>query len=214
MFLNLEEPASQPKTKSPKSAAVKKKTKTDTKIISKVLPPSTFDPPKKTSIKMYNEHPFNEDEDGFVHVYTDGSCTGSPQQRKAGYGVFFGEESKCNLSQPVEGRATNSVGEIQASIEAIKKAQCCGIKRLNIFTDSQFLIKSAVLWMKNWKANDWKKIRGEPVVNKEEFVELNELIEKGNLEIKWSYICAHKGIPGNTEADNLAKEGAQKYCRN
>ncbi|CAO1442429.1 unnamed protein product [Diamesa hyperborea] len=217
IFLNLEEHASQgsPKSKSPKPAAVKKKTKTvkKPKTIKKELPSYTFDSPQTTSIKMYNGHKFNEDKDGFVHVYTDGSCIGSAQNRKAGFGVFFGADNKYNLSEPVEGRATNNVGEIRASIEAIRIAQSCGIKRLNIFTDSQFLIKSAVLWMKGWKANDWKSDRSKPVLNKVEFVELDKIIEKGNLQIKWSYIAAHKGFPGNTEADELAKEGAEKYCK-
>ena len=216
MFLSLEEPLSQgsPKLKSPKPAAGNKKTKTvpTPKKIKLELPPSTFDAPEETSIKMYNGHKFNEDKDGFVHVYTDGSCIGSLQNRKAGFGVFYGVDNKYNLSEPVGGRATNNVGEIRASIEAIKNAQCCGIKRLNIFTDSQFLIKSVVLWMEGWKANDWKSDRNKAVLNKIEFVELDNLIKKCNLQIKWSYIAAHKGFPGNTEADKLAKEGAEKYC--
>lgn len=219
MFLNLEEHASQPKTKSPtKPIAVSKNTnakspsKSPTK--SKKSPSKiTFEKPKETSVKMYNGHAFHEDNDGYVHVYTDGSCenNGYTQKAKAGLGVFFRVGSELNLAQPVKGRATNNVGEIQASIEAIKIAQRCGIKRLNIFTDSQFLMNSACLWMTKWKKNDWKLPTGQPVKNKDEFVELDNLIETENMLIKWSYIPAHKGYSGNEEADDLAKKGAQKY---
>ncbi|CAO1430365.1 unnamed protein product [Diamesa serratosioi] len=216
MFLNLEEPASQPKQKSPK-AAPKKKIKIDTKskTIPNKLPPIKFEKPKETSVKMYKGQAFNEDKDGFVHVYTDGSCenNGSTKRAKAGLGVFFGVGSELNLAEPVKGRATNNVGEIQASIEAIKIAQRYDIKRLIIFTDSQFLIKSACIWMGKWKTKDWKLPTGKPVANKEDFVELDRLIETGNILIKWSYIPAHKGYSGNEEADDLAKEGAQKYFK-
>ena len=217
IFLNLEEPASQPKIESPKAAPKKKlKNETKTKKVPKKLPPIKFESPKETFVKMYKGQAFNEDKDGYVHVYTDGSCenNGSTKKAKAGLGVFFGVGSELNLAEPVKGRATNNVGEIQASIEAIKIAQRYGVKRLIIFTDSQFLIKSACLWMQNWKSNAWKlATTGKPVANKEDFAELDKLIETGNVIIKWSYIPAHKGYSGNEEADDLAKEGAQKYCK-
>lgn len=43
-------------------------------------------------MKKYGDHHFLEDDDGYVHVYTDGSCenNGKPQAI-AGFGVYFGE---------------------------------------------------------------------------------------------------------------------------
>lgn len=43
-------------------------------------------------MKQYGDHHFMEDEDGFVHVYTDGSCENNGRPNAiAGYGVYFGE---------------------------------------------------------------------------------------------------------------------------
>jgi ribonuclease HI len=167
--------------------------------------------PDKTVLKTYGGHQFNEDSDGFVHVYTDGSCENNGKKHAiAGLGVYFGDNHPLNASEPVKGRATNNIGEIQAAIKAIQDAQKHDIKRLNIFTDSQFLINSVCKWMTAWKAKGWKLTTGKPVVNQVDFKKLDQLIESGNILIKWSYIAAHRGHAGNEEADRLAKEGAQK----
>lgn len=171
-----------------------------------------FEPPEPTTEKIYNGHKFLEDSKGFVHVYTDGSCIGNGKyMAAAGLGVYFGEDNKLNTSEPVTGRATNNVGEIQAAIKAILVAQSCSIKRLCIFTDSQFLINSICIWMPGWKRKNWKLAQGKPVKNEKDFKRLDELIESGNMLIKWSYIPAHKGYRGNEEADRLAKLGSEQY---
>lgn len=42
--------------------------------------------------KRYGNHDFLEDDKGFVHVYTDGSCENNGNSNAiAGYGVYFGE---------------------------------------------------------------------------------------------------------------------------
>lgn len=47
--------------------------------------------PVKRLIK-YGEHSFSEDDDGYVHVFTDGSCEGNGTNKAvAGLGVYFGE---------------------------------------------------------------------------------------------------------------------------
>lgn len=47
-------------------------------------------PVKKLS--KYGGHSFLEDEDGYVHVFTDGSCEGNGTKKAvAGLGVYFGE---------------------------------------------------------------------------------------------------------------------------
>jgi ribonuclease HI len=147
----------------------------------------------------------------YTYVFVDGSCENiGTSDAVAGLGVYFGKNHLLNVSEPVTGRSTNNVGEIQAAIRAIEITQRLGVKRLNIFTDSQFLIKSACLWMKGWKKKGWTLSRGSPVANQIDFKRLDSLIEKSNMQIKWSYIPAHKGLEGNEDADKLAKDGARK----
>lgn len=168
--------------------------------------------PQRTSLKTYGNYQFQEDDKGFVHVYTDGSCENNGKKSAvAGFGVYFDEDHPLNASEPVTGRPTNNSGEIQAAIRAIYSAQSAGVKRLNIFSDSQFLINSVCKWFTGWKHNNWTLKSGKPVANSVDYKKLDELIESGNMLIKWSYIAAHKGHEGNEAADRLAKEGAQKY---
>lgn len=43
-------------------------------------------------LNKYGKHSFLEDEDGYVHVFTDGSCEGNGTGKAvAGLGVYFGE---------------------------------------------------------------------------------------------------------------------------
>lgn len=45
-----------------------------------------------TRLSKYGEHSFLEDDDGYVHVFTDGSCEGNGTAKAvAGLGVYFGE---------------------------------------------------------------------------------------------------------------------------
>lgn len=47
---------------------------------------------KTVQMKLYGKHRFPEDDEGFVHVYTDGSCEGNGQKGAiAGLGVYFAE---------------------------------------------------------------------------------------------------------------------------
>lgn len=204
IFHNLPEFPDEPSTSKLEPATKKSKTLAATKI--------PYDPPKPTTQKTYKGYKFNEDSDGFVHVYTDGSSFNNGKySAAAGFGVFFGDNHPLNVSEPVIGRPTNNVAEIQAAIKAVKIAQSCEVKRLNIFTDSQFLMKSACIWTPIWKKKDWKVQQGKAVVNQKDFKELDSLIESGNMLVKWSYIPAHRGKHGNEEADRLAKNGASLY---
>lgn len=48
--------------------------------------------PKIVQMKLYGKYRFPEDVEGFVHVYTDGSCEGNGMKGAiAGLGVYFAE---------------------------------------------------------------------------------------------------------------------------
>ncbi|XP_072935714.1 ribonuclease H1 [Epargyreus clarus] len=153
---------------------------------------------------------FTEDNDGFVQVYTDGACSANGRSgAKAGLGVYWGDNHPMNRSEPVSGRATNNCGEIQAASCAIKTALQNGVTKLSINTDSKFLINSVTKWMPGWKRKGWKLQSGEPVKNEIDFKELDQLQDQ--LQIKWNYVEAHRGVHGNEMADQLAKAGAAMY---
>lgn len=110
------------------------------------------------------------------------------------------------------GPATNNRGEIQAATKAIELSAGCGIKKLCLNTDSQFLINSVTKWLPGWKAKGWRLSSGLPVKNETDFRALDQTLRDNlDLHVKWSYVPAHTGILGNERADELAKIGAQSY---
>lgn len=82
-----------------------------------------------------------------------------------------------NISQPVEGRPTNNIAEIQAVTIAAKQAKKAGIKKLKINTDSKFLISCITQWMPKWKQTGWKTINNKSVINKIELLEMEKELE-------------------------------------
>lgn len=52
-----------------------------------------------------------------------------------------------------------------------------GLTKINIHTDSEFVIKSVNDWMPKWKTNGWKTSAGGEVKNKDMFMMLEKKIE-------------------------------------
>ncbi|KAB7506758.1 Ribonuclease H1 [Armadillidium nasatum] len=123
--------------------------------------------PKLTEVER-EKGKFLVDSDGFLVVYTDGSCGFNGKHgAKAGCGVYFWRGSSnshidlfSNVSEPVKGRATNNTAEIQAATYALELTKSAGFDKVIINTDSQFMINCASSWMPNWKKNNWKKKDG------------------------------------------------------
>uniref|UniRef100_A0A182PMM8 Ribonuclease H1 n=1 Tax=Anopheles epiroticus TaxID=199890 RepID=A0A182PMM8_9DIPT len=169
-------------------------------------------PAPVSKLVKHGLYSFLEDDNGFVHVYTDGSCEGNGTARAvAGLGVYFAEGHALNTAKPVSGRATNNCGEIQAASLAIRLARGQGIRRLVVNTDSQFLINAITKWLPGWKKRNWTLASGGPVKNKTDFVELERELSSGDIEIKWNHVDAHCGILGNERADQLARKGSEMY---
>ena len=63
-------------------------------------------------------------------------------------GVFWGDDDERNLSEPLGGRQTNNRAEIHSAIRAIEQAQEYGLSRLEIRTDSKFLVRSMTEWVR------------------------------------------------------------------
>uniref|UniRef100_A0A1B6DWM3 Ribonuclease H n=1 Tax=Clastoptera arizonana TaxID=38151 RepID=A0A1B6DWM3_9HEMI len=148
-------------------------------------------------------------EDGFVSVFTDGACSRNGfHDAKAGIGVWFNHGHPLNVSEPAKGITTNNSAEIQAVIKAIKIALNAGIAKLNICTDSKFVIQCMTSWIFKWKQNNWKTVSGKPVIHKDMLIVLDELVMKMEC-VRWEYKKGHSDDIGNTCADELACHGAK-----
>jgi len=69
-----------------------------------------------------------------------------------------------------------------------------------LYSDSQYVIKSATEWMAGWKRRGWKKADG-PLKNVDLLKELDAVAAR--FEIDWKWVKGHAGDPGNEAADAL-----------
>ena len=142
-------------------------------------------------------------------VYVDGACLGNGKPwARAGYGVWFGNNHPFNRSGTVPGRQTNQVAEIHAAVEAIWIATAEQADSLKIHTDSMYLINGANSWIDRWWNNNWLTSRGEPVVSKDKWLELEEAMNRFDGELSWQYVPGHRGNFGNEQADRMARDAA------
>uniref|UniRef100_A0A452RUX0 ribonuclease H n=1 Tax=Ursus americanus TaxID=9643 RepID=A0A452RUX0_URSAM len=145
----------------------------------------------------------------FVVVYTDGCCSSNGRRRaRAGIGVYWGPGHPLNIGIRLPGRQTNQRAEIHAACKAIEQAKAQNIKKLVLYTDSMFTINGITNWVQGWKKNGWKTSTGKEVINKEDFVALEQLTQ--GMDIQWMHVPGHSGFIGNEEADRLAREGAKQ----
>ncbi|XP_028907228.1 ribonuclease H1 isoform X1 [Ornithorhynchus anatinus] len=176
--------------------------------------PDRDEPPAKHPKPQPGPEPLvSRDEFSYVGesavVYTDGCCWSNGRRRaRAGIGIYWGPGHPLNVGDRLPGRQTNQRAEIHAACRAIEQAKNQNIDKLVLYTDSMFTINGITSWVKGWKENGWKTSTGKDVINKEDFIKLDELTR--GMDIQWVHVPGHAGFVGNEEADRLAREGARK----
>ena len=106
---------------------------------------------------------------------------------------------------------TNKRMELTAAMEGIKSARTRYPDRpLVVISDSQYVVKGISEWVFGWRNNGWINSQGQPVKNRDLWVELFALCRAGNISFQW--VKGHNGNELNELADELAGMGrAQTY---
>jgi ribonuclease HI len=150
-----------------------------------------------------------------INIYIDGSCihNGSPNAI-AGYGVYFKAGDERNEYARVVGKQTNNTGELTAFIRAVEKIQDeltkePPVKKISIYTDSEYVIKCAGAYGDRLFKNDWKTTEGKVPPNLKLLQRIREIYRPYKKHIALHHIKAHTGFDdehsiGNAEADRLA----------
>lgn len=145
-----------------------------------------------------------------VEIHTDGACHGNNQTKSArigGYGIIFilGEQEKELKGHLLD--VTNNQAELQAAIIALDtlKVKC----KVNLYSDSQYVVKGFMEWLSGWKKRNWKSSTGEPVKNKEYWLLLDEAASKHEVTFIWEK--GHSGNIYNERADRLALKAIEEY---
>ena len=72
-------------------------------------------------------------------IYTDGASRGNPGEAGIGYVILM--DSSEITGKAYIGKTTNNVAEYMAMIEALKKALSIGVRNVEIYTDSELMVK-------------------------------------------------------------------------
>ncbi|KAI9362621.1 ribonuclease H-like domain-containing protein [Pilaira anomala] len=143
-------------------------------------------------------------------VYTDGSCpnNGTPLAA-AGYGIYWGHGHSRNTSEILKGkRQTSQRAKIGAVNHALEQSQ--NDTGLLEIVSSHYVIQSVNTWSKKWVLNNWKRVDGLEVDNRDLFEITLSLIESRKGKVELIYGSDKKYSEGIEEAGKLALAGAQK----
>lgn len=142
-----------------------------------------------------------------IEIYTDGACKGNPGPGGWGALLTSGKHQKKIYGGELD--TTNNRMELLAAIRALESLKKPSVVHLH--TDSQYMRKGMLEWIKGWKKNGWKTAAKKPVKNVELWKALDEQV--ATHEVKWFWVKGHSGDPGNEMADQLANLGVDSVIR-
>ncbi len=136
-----------------------------------------------------------------VEIYTDGACSGNPGP--GGWGAILRYKGTEKELFGGEAETTNNRMEMMAvikALEALKKRS-----KVEIYTDSKYVMQGVTEWMDGWKARGWKTANKDPVKNQDLWMEIDALVAKHDILFHW--VKGHDGHAENERADVLARKG-------
>jgi len=139
-----------------------------------------------------------------IVVFTDGAAKGNPGP--GGWAAILvtpaGDVTELGGGA---GHTTNNKMELAGAIRALERLRRTP-GRVEIYTDSTYLIQGITQWIHGWRRKGWKTASGGDVLNRELWEELAALVAErgGENRASWHHVRGHAGIPGNERADEIA----------
>lgn len=138
-----------------------------------------------------------------MNIYhTDGSA--SPNPGPGGFAVILDGKPVVLGSEPSGVETTNIRMEGFAILAALKHGDGAICE---IYTDSEFWIKTITEWSLKWEANGWTKKGG--IKNLDIVQEVCALYRKSQAKLIW--VRGHMGDPGNELADEWANKAREQH---
>ena len=142
-----------------------------------------------------------------VHVFTDGACSGNPGPGGWAYILRHPDSGREKEVSGGEPGTTNNRMELLAVIEALKSLT--KPSRVELWSDSQYVLNGLREWMDSWKKKGWKRGRNQPVLNLDLWKELDALRQRHDIHCHW--VRGHVGHPENERVDRLAVAEIENY---
>lgn len=141
-------------------------------------------------------------------MHTDGSCLNNGNKAAAGgWGVVSISDGIETTFSGNEANTTNNRMEMTAVIKGLERLQVEGVEVV-IYTDSKYVQKGCVSWLKAWKGNGWRTSDRKPVKNQDLWMRLDEQLQRHRVRFKW--VKGHSGDHYNDLADALATDAAYR----
>lgn len=137
-----------------------------------------------------------------VELYTDGACSGNPGPGGWAFILRHPASGKEINRAGGERETTNNRMEMMAVIEGLRSLTRSSI--VELYSDSQYVLKGLNEWLKGWKAKGWKTADKKPVKNQDLWIELDALKAKHSVTFHW--VRGHNEHPENEECDRMAVE--------
>jgi ribonuclease HI len=141
-----------------------------------------------------------------ITIYTDGSSRGNPGP--GGWAAILITENEVIELGGSEDHTTNNRMELIGAIRGLKEiGPHMHVEAVEVFTDSQYVKKGITEWIEGWMARGWKGSTKKPVLNQDLWEELykeEKRLKDAGVQIAWTYVRAHVGVPLNERADTIA----------
>jgi len=162
-----------------------------------------------------------------LKLFTDGSAN-NKSKKVGGIGIYYPLDSIDNISEKIIKtdtlNITNQTMELLAAIKGLNKLiETVYIvdKKIELYTDSKYLINCIEKWFDKWKKNNWKGSKGQDIKN---LVLIKKLYYYSkNMKVNFIHVRAHQKEPkidknsneyknwfGNNQADMLAQNARNK----
>lgn len=136
-------------------------------------------------------------------VFTDGSAIGNPGPGGWGAVVINGTQH-WEMSGGYR-QTTVSEMELVAAIQVLRSLPSGA--RLELHSDSQYLIYGMSYFVFKWERDGWRNRRGNQIQHRQLWVELTNLDAKH--DVRWLWLRGHNGHREQTRADALAYQAAR-----
>ena len=149
-------------------------------------------------------HALSVSEEKKMHIFTDGACPGNGKRSaNAAWGVLLVSDDgyivldRLSGPIPVSEPQTNQRAELTALLRGVELAEkqfgkLNEIKKVQIWSDSEYSINCASVWGPKWRKNGWKKQGGE--IQHLDLIRV--LVEKTlalGFKIEYRWLKGHKG---------------------
>ena len=161
-------------------------------------------PPRNSFINEVHLIVSEEKKETIMHIFTDGACPNNGKRNaNAAWGCLLVSDDgyivldRLSGAIPLTESQTNQRAELTALLRGLELAEkqfgrLNDVKKVQIWSDSEYSINCASVWGPRWKAKGWKKQGGDI----QHLDLIRKLVEKTlelGFKIEYRWLKGHKG---------------------